>query len=209
MEARIVQGSEKRCFARMMDMLQRNGTALMVVLALPLLAACDRIASYFLSNTERGQLELTVERAVNTSKENVTETRTNEQLRYMKPVLARTLPPGVEIYVNAAASEYGMYRYGSGWINSGQLHLGQYGVMAETVEVVSSDINVLTAEVVPKPTDHRRRSAKLITLKPGSARLTFKTSKLDKKMQRVGDLIEDSIVVTVTEHPGVQGSPEK
>lgn len=170
-----------------------------------MMVACDRLASDFQSNTEHGRLRLTVVRAVNTTQENVTEIRINEQLRYMLPVLARILPLGVEIHVDAAASSFGMYRYGAGWITSGELHFGQHAVMTETVEIISSDVNILTAELMPNPADHKRHQARLVTLNPGTVRLTFKTSKLDKRMHRLDALIEDSIVLTVAERPGIQG----
>ena len=83
-----------------------------------------------------------------------------------------------------------MYRYRSGWITSGNLHLRQHGVMTETVEVTSIDTNVLRAEIV-------RQLAILTTLQPGRARLTLKTSKLDKRLQRVDALIRDSIALTI------------
>jgi hypothetical protein len=38
-------------------------------------------------------------------------------------------------------------------------------------------------------------------------RLTFKTSKVDEKRQRIGDLIEDSFVLTVSGSPGSKESP--
>lgn len=182
-------------------------TALFSVLVLLTLVACGAIANDFLPNTERGLLEPTVARAVNTSQDDVTETRTNDRLRYMRPVLARALPPGVEVHVDAAASDFGMYRFGGGWITRGNLHLGRHAVPTEIVQVISSDDSVVMGELVRNPADSKRQLAKLVALQPGVARLTFITSRLDEGRQRIDALIEDSITITISESPGINGSP--
>jgi len=191
----------------MMSMFDHKKRALLAVLAVPTLVACGGIADEFLPNTERGQLEVTVGHAVNISPDNVTEFRFNDRLRFMRPMLAHTLPPGVEVHVDVFASDFSMYRFGGGWITRGDLYVGRRAVPTEIVEVISSDVNVLTAELVPNPADPKRHLVKLITLKPGIVRLTFKTSKLDEKRQRIDALIEDSFVLTVSGSPGNQGSP--
>jgi len=84
-----------------------------------------------------------------------------------------------------------------GWITRGNLYLGRHAVPTETVGVVSSDVNVLTAERVPNPADPQRPMVKLVTLKPGIVRLTFQTWRLDEKRQRINDSIEDSLAMTV------------
>jgi hypothetical protein len=181
--------------------------ALFAVLAVPTLAACGGIADEFLPNTERGRLEVNVARAVNTNPDNVTEFTGNERLRFARGMLAHTLPPGVEVHVDVHASDFGTYRFGGGWITRGDLYVGRHTVPTETIEVVSSDVHVLTAEIVPNPTDPRHQWVKLTTLKPGMVRLTFKASKVDKKRQRIGALIEDSFVLTVSGSPGSKESP--
>ena len=175
--------------------------------AVLILVACGGIADEFLPNTEHGKLEVTVERTLNTSPDNVTEFRFNDRLRYMRPMLARTLPMWVEVHVDVFASDFSTYRFGGGWITRGDLYVGRRAVPTEIVEVISSDENVLTSELVPNPADPKRHLVKLITLKPGIARLTFKTSKLDEKRQRIDALIEDSFVLTVSGIPGNKGSP--
>lgn len=187
-------------------MLDRGGTALLAALALPLLAACGGIADEFQPNTDRGQLQVTVERAVNASRDDVAEVKTNERLRFMRPVLARTLPPGVEVRVDAAASDFGVYRFGAGWITRGDLYLGRHAVPTEVVEVISSDVNVLAAELVANPADSRRRLVKLTALKPGGVRLAFKTWRLDEEQRRIGALVEDSMALTVGESRGSAAS---
>jgi len=186
---------------------RRGKTALLAVLALPILVACGGIADDFLPNTERGQLEVTVEHAVNTSLDSVTEIKINHRLRYMRPVLARTLPPGVEVHVGVAASDFGTYRFGGGWIFQGNLYLGRHAVPTELVGVVSSDVNVLTAERVPNPANPERPLVKLVTLKPGIVRLTFQTWRLDEKRQRINASIEDSLALTVIGSADKNASP--
>lgn len=181
--------------------------ALFAVLVVPTLAACGGIADEFLPNTERGYLEINVTRAVNTNPNNVTEFIGNERLRFARGMLAHTLPPGIEVHVDVYASDFGTYRFGEGWITRGDLYVGRHTVPTETIEVVSSDVHVLAAEVVANPTDPGRQTVKLTTFKPGSVRLTFKASKVDKKRQRVGALIEDSFVLIVSGSPGSKESP--
>jgi hypothetical protein len=182
-------------------------TAWFAWIALPTLVACGAIASDFLPNTERGLLEITVARAANTSQDEVTETRTNDRLRYMRPVLARALPAGVEVDVEAAASDFGPYRFGGGWITRGTRYLGQHAVPTELVKVISSDDRVVTAELVCNPADPMRQVAKLVTLQPGVVRLRFVASRLDGQRQRVGAIVEDSITLTIGEGPVIEGSP--
>ncbi|MCC7485350.1 MAG: hypothetical protein IT529_10230 [Burkholderiales bacterium] len=177
------------------------------MLALPALAACGGIADEFLPNTERGRLEVSVARAVNTNPDNVTVSVTNERLRFARGMLARTLPPGIEVHVDVSASGFGTYRFGGGWITNGDLYLGRHAVPTETIEVVSSDVRVLAVGIVPDPTSPGRQQVKPITLKPGTVRLTFNTSKVDKKRQRIGTRIEDSLVLTASESPGRDVSP--
>jgi hypothetical protein len=191
----------------MTGILDYGKRALFAVLAVPALAACGGIADEFLPNTERGRLGVHVARAVNTNPDNVTVSMANERLRFARGMLAHTLPPGIGVHVDVYASDFGTYRFGGGWITRGDLYLGRHTVPTETIEVVSSDVHVLTAEIVPNPTAPRRQWVKLTTLTPGTVRLTFKTSKVDKKRQRIGDLIEDSFVLTVSGSPGSKESP--
>jgi len=191
----------------MTGILDYGKRALFAVLAVPALAACGGIADEFLPNTERGRLGVHVARAVNTNPDNVTVAMANERLRFARGMLAHTLPPGIGVHVDVYASDFGTYRFGGGWITRGDLYVGRHTVPTETIEVVSSDMHVLTAEIVPNPTDPRRQWVKLTTLTPGTVRLTFKTSKVDKKRQRIGDLIEDSFVLTVSGSPGSKESP--
>lgn len=181
--------------------------ALIALLAVPALAACGGIADEFMPNTEHGHLEVTVERAVNTHPDKVSVFMFNERLRFARAMLAHSLPPGVEVHVDVYASAFGKYRFGGGWITSGDLYIGRHNVPTETIEVVSSDVNVLSAEIVPNPTDPRRQWVKLMTLKPGMVRLGFKASKVDEKRQRIGALIEDSFMLTVSGSPGSEVSP--
>lgn len=181
--------------------------ALFAVLAIPSLAACGGIADEFLPNTERGRLEVQVARAVNTNPDNVTVFVTNERLRFVRGMLAHTLPPGVEVHVDVYASDFGAYRFGGGWITRGDLYQGRHSVPTDTIAVVSSDAHVLTAEIVPNPTDPGRQWVKLTTLKPGTVRLTFNASKVDEKRQRIGAVIEDSFVLTVSGSIGSKESP--
>ena len=122
-------------------------------------------------------------------------------------MLARTLPPGVEVHVQVYASDFGTYRFGAGWITSGDLYVGRHSVPTEIVEVISSDVRVLTAELVPDPSFPKHYRVKLITLKPGMVRLTFKVSKLNEKRQRIDALIEDWFALTVSGSPGNKESP--
>jgi hypothetical protein len=191
----------------MTGVLDPGKRALFAVLAVPTLAACGGIADEFLPNTERGRLEVTVERAVNTHPDKVSVVMFNERLRFARGMLAHTLPPGVEVHVDVYASDFGTYRFGGGWITSGDLYVGRHNVPTETIEVVSSDVNVLTAEIVPNPTDRTRQWVKLTTLKLGMVRLNFKASKVDEKRQRIGTLIEDSFELTVSGSPGGEESP--
>jgi len=109
------------------------------------------------------------------------------------------LPPGVEVHVAVAASKFSIYRFGGGWITSGNLYLGRHAVPTEIVKVISSDVNVLMAELVSHPADPVRHLVKLITLKPGAVRLTFQTAKLDDKRQRIDALIADSFALIVSQ----------
>ena len=183
----------------------RNWVALLGLMALSLLVACGGIASDFDANTEHGRLQVTVNRAVNATRESVTDMKVNERLRYMLPVLARTLPLGAELYVDAAAREFGTYRHGGSWIFPGNLYLGEHTAMATIVEVSSSDPDVIQATVVPYGPDSRLHLAKLVALKPGKARLTFTVSKLDPNMRRIDPLVVDSIELTISEPRGRDG----
>jgi hypothetical protein len=180
---------------------------LLAMLALPALVACGGVASDFLPNTEHGLLELTVRRVANANEDDVTELKSNDRLRYFRPVLARTLPAGVELDVRAAASEFGPYRFGAGWITHGNLYLGRHEVPTEIVNVVSSDVRVVAAELVRDPADPGRWLARLKTREPGTVRLTFTVSKLDEKRQRIDAIAEDSISITVARSPAVRGNP--
>jgi hypothetical protein len=191
----------------MRGILDPGKRALFAVLAVSTLAACGGIADEFLPNTERGRLGVHVARAVNTNPDNVTVFMANERLRFARGMLAHTLPPGVEVHVDVYASNFGTYRFGAGWITRGALFLGRHTVPTETIRVVSSDAHVLTAEIVPNATGPNRQRVKLTTLKPGTARLTFNASKIDKRRQRIGALIEDSFVVSVSGSPGTGTSP--
>jgi len=191
----------------MTGILDYGKRALLAVLAVQALAACGGIADEFLPNTERGRLGVHVARAVNTNPDNVTVSMANERLRFARGMLAHTLPPGIGVHVDVYASDFGTYRFGGGWITRGDQYLGRHTVPTETIEVVSSDVHVLTAEIVPNPTDPGRQWVKLTTLTPGTVRLTFKTSKVDEKRQRIGDLIEDSFVLTVSGSPESKESP--
>lgn len=178
-------------------MLDQGMRALLVLPMVLVLVACGGIADEFLPNSSDNKLEVTVQRALNTSPDNVTEYRSNDRLRFGRALLAPTLPPDFEVHVGVSASRYGTYRFGSGWITSGDLYLGRHSVATETVEVRSSDSNVVTAELVPDPTDPGRKLVKLITHKPGVARIGVKVSKVDKNRQRIDGLVEDSLVLTV------------
>jgi hypothetical protein len=191
----------------MTGILDHGKRALFAVLAVTTLAACGGIADEFLPNTERGRLGVHVARAVNANPDNVTVSMANERLRFARGMLAHTLPPGIEVHVDVHASDFGTYRFGGGWITRGDLYLGRHTVPTETIEVASSDVHVLKAEIVPNPTDPGRQWVKLTTLTPGTVRLTFKTSKVDKKRQRIGALIEDAFVLTVSGNPGSKESP--
>jgi len=81
----------------MMRIFNHKKRALLAVFAVLILVACGGIADEFLPNTEHGKLEVTVERTLNTSPDNVTEFRFNDRLRYMRPMLARTLPMWVDV----------------------------------------------------------------------------------------------------------------
>ena len=194
------------CLSGMMSIVDHK-RALLAALALSTLVACGGIADEFLPNTEHGRLEVTVERAVNISRDNVTEFKPNDRLRFQRPMLARTLPPGVEVHVEVYASDFGTYRFGAGWITSGDLYVGRHSVPTEIVEVISSDVRVLTVELVPDPSFPKHYRVKLITLKPGMVRLTFKVSRLNEKRQRIDALIEDWFVLTVSGSPGNKESP--
>jgi hypothetical protein len=111
------------------------------------------------------------------------------------------------VHVDVYASDFGRYRFGGGWITRGDLYLGRHIVPTETIEVVSSDVHILTAEIVPNPTDPGRQRVKLTTRKPGTVRLTFRVSEVDEKRQRIGTLIEDSFGVSVSGSPGSEESP--
>lgn len=188
-------------------MFDHEKPVLLAVLALPLLVACGGIADEFLPNTERGQLEVTVERAVHNRLDDVTELKTNHRLGFVRPMIARTLPTGVEVHIGVAASDFSMNRFGGGWISRGNLHLGRHAVPTETVQVVSSDTAVLTAELVPNLADPERPLVKLVTLRPGIVRLTFQTWRLDEKRQRINAVIEDSLALTVIGSPDNDASP--
>lgn len=176
--------------------------ALLAALAVPTLAACGGIVDEFLPNTEHGRLEVQVARAVNTNPANVTEFMFNERLRFARGMLAHTLPAGVEVHVDVQAAEFSPYRFGGGWITKGDLHLGRHAVPTATIDVVSSDVNVVKAEIVPNPTDRNRQWVKLTTLQPGTVRLNFKASKVDDRRQRIGAPIEDSFALTVSASAG-------
>jgi hypothetical protein len=181
--------------------------ALFAVLVFLTLAGCGGIADEFLPNTEGGRLGVHVARAVNIHPDKVTVFLANERLRFTRGMLAHTLPPGVEVHVDVYAADFGTYRFGGGWITRGDLYLGRHTVPTETIEVVSSDVHVLTAEIMPNPTDPRRQWVKLTTRKPGTVRLTFNVSELGKNWQRIGALIVDSIGLTVSEGPGSEETP--
>ncbi len=89
------------------------------------------------------------------------------------------------MHIGVAASDFGVYRFRGGWITRGNLYLGRHAVPTEIAKVISSDVDVLTAELVPDPADPERRLVKLISLRPGIARLTFQAWKLDGKRQRI------------------------
>lgn len=194
-------------FRKMTGIHDHGKRALIALLAVPVLAACGGIADEFMPNTERRHLEVTVERAVNTHPDKVSVFVFNERLRFARGMLAHTLPPGVEVHVDVYASDFGTYRFGGGWITSGDLYMGRHNVPTETIEVISSDGHVLTAEIVPNSTGPRRQWVKLTTLKPGKVRVGFKVSKVDEKRQRIDALIEDSFELTVSGSPGSEVSP--
>lgn len=98
-------------------------------------------------------------------------------------MLAPTLPTGIEMHVDMHASDVGTYRFGGGWITRGDLYLGRHTTPTDTIKVVSSNVHVLTAEIVPNPTDPNRQWVKLTTLTPGKVRLTFQALKVDKNRQ--------------------------
>lgn len=177
------------------------------MLAVSTLAACGGIADEFQPNTERGRLGVHVARAVNTDADSVTVHMANERLRFFRGMLAHTLPPGIEVHVDVYASDFGTYRFGGGWITRGDLYLGRHTVPTETIKVVSSDVHVLRAEIVPNPTYPGGQWVKLTTLKPGTVRLTFHASKVDKKRQRIGAITEDSFVLTVSGSPESKDGP--
>src|SRR5690606_37211415 len=172
---RIVRRSqERRGLVTMRRAPDSGGWAGLAAFAVLTLAACGGIADEFLPNTENGRLEIHVARAVNTAPENVTEFATHERLRFARGALARTLPAGIEVLVEPYASDYGVYRFGGGWITKGDLHLGRHAVPTEPVDVVSSDARIMTAEIVPDPTNPGRHRVRLTTLEPGTVRLTFR-----------------------------------
>lgn len=140
----------------MTGILDPGKRALFAVLAVPALVACGGIADEFLPNTERGHLGVHVARAVNTNPENVTVFMSNERLRFARAMLAHTLPPGIEVHVDVYASDFGTYRFGGDWITRGDLYVGRHTAPTETIEVASSDVHVLMAEIVPNPTNPGR-----------------------------------------------------
>lgn len=189
-----------------MDGFQRSARPLLALLALPMLVACGGVADELMPNTEHGRLQLTVERAVDAPLDDVSELRFNTRLRFARRLLAGTLPAGVEVYVEATAAEFGLYRHGGGWITRGTLYLGHHGAPTDTFAVTSDDIDVLSAELVPHPADPQRRLAKLRTRQPGSVRLTVQAARLDERGQRIA-LVEDAIALTVSVRPGSPASP--
>ena len=160
---------------------------------------CGGPADQFEGNTENGRFEVTVQRVLNSEPARVTEDRWNLRLRYVLPVLARNLPAGAELYVNVTASERGIYRYGAGWITSGDLYFGRHGVKTELVDARSSDPGVVSAQVVRDSADQTVGLAKLVALKPGVARVTFNAWRLDQNGHRRGSSVEDSIELNITE----------
>jgi hypothetical protein len=186
--------------------LDHGKKALFAVLVVPTLAGCGGITDEFLPNTERGRLGVHVVRAVNTNPDKVTVFMVNERLRFTRGMLAHTLPLEIEVHVDVYASDFGTYRFGEGWITRGDLYLGRHTVPTETIAVISSDVHILTAEIVPNPTDPRRQWVKLTSRKPGTVRLTFNVSEVDRKRQRIGALIVDSFGLTVSGSPGSEES---
>jgi hypothetical protein len=164
-----------------------------------LLLGCGGPADQFEGNTENGNFEITVQRVLNAAPARVTEDRWNLRLRYVLPVLARNLPVGAELYVEVTASEQGIFRYGAGWITSGHLYFGRHGVRTELAEARSSDPGVVSAQVVRDSADQTVGLAKLVALKSGVARVTFKAWRLDQNGHRRGSSVEDSIDLNITE----------
>lgn len=175
--------------------------ALPWLLALPLLAGCGGIADEFQSNTEKGRFEVSIVQVANATPPEVTELKHYERLRVARPLLGATLPLGAMVHVEAAASDYGVYRFGSGWITRGDFYLGTHTVRTAMVEVGSSNPGVVRTEMVLSPADPQRRVTRLVMLQPGSARITFRASKLDARSRPTGAIVEDSMVITVPPGP--------
>ena len=167
-----------------------------------LLLGCGGPADQFEGNTENGKFEVTVQRVLNAAPARVTEDRWNHQLRYVLPVLARNLPLGAEPYVEVTASEYGIFRYGAGWISGGDLYFGRHGVKTELVDARSSDSGVVSAQVVRDSADQKVAVARLVALRPGVARVTFKAWRLDQNGRRRGSSVEDSMELNVIDDIG-------
>lgn len=162
-----------------------------------LLLGCGGPADQFEGNTENGRFEVTVQRVLNVTPARVTEDRWNPRLRHVLPVLARNLPAGAELYVVVTASEQGIFRYGAGWITSGDFYYGRHGVTTELVDARSSDPGVVSAQVVRDPADQTVGLAKLVALKSGVARVTFEAWRLDQSGHRRGSSVEDAIELNI------------
>ncbi|HQF85529.1 MAG TPA: hypothetical protein PLX58_11200 [Smithellaceae bacterium] len=106
----MYRSTEKRHLARGAGITDRWKRTPVVMLAVATLLSCGGFADEFLANTEHGRLGVYVAGAVHANPDNVTVSAFNEQLRFARPMLAQTLPPGIEVYIDVYVSEFGTYR---------------------------------------------------------------------------------------------------
>ncbi len=170
----------------------------LMTLALPLLNGCGRVADDFRGDTVAGRIQLDVEGVENAAIDDVSELCLLTHQRAYQSVLIPTWPVGAEVTVSASVAEFGMYRRGGGWISRGDLFVGRHAVWATTIQVSSSNPEILFAQIELQGESPARNRVRLSARAPGTARISLNVQALDAAGRVTAEApIEDSMTITV------------